>query len=257
MGHSSLRVWTLQDTGFPSVHNCESGRILADLKKIYRSFAERYHALIAREDYESHLLPAILAIDPLVGKDVIELGAGTGRVTSLIAPITQRLVISDISHHMLSFGQKHLSRMGLKNLSFSLESHLNLPFANHTADVIIAGWSFCYAALDAEAGWQPALEIALKEVERILRPGGKLILIESLGTGYEKPHTPEVLVDYLDYLNSNGFDSTWIRTDYCFKDKAEAKDLTAFFFGDAPMPMWETEKGMIVPECTGLWWKAY
>jgi len=91
----------------------------------------------------------------------------------------------------------------------------------------------------------------------VLRPRGTLILIESLGTGFTEPNRPQVLVDYLNYLDEHEFQSTWIRTDYCFRDQAEAKDLTHFFFGEDPMPMWGTENGIIVPECTGLWWKKF
>jgi ubiquinone/menaquinone biosynthesis C-methylase UbiE len=230
---------------------------LPDTKKIYQNEADRYQNLVAREDNQNNLLPAILRIDPLGGKDVIELGAGTGRLSCLLAPMVKSLVVSDISYPMLSVGKKCLKQIRSTHWNASLASHSALPFANGSADIIIAGWSFCYAAIDAGDDWVSALERALSEVERVLRPGGKLILVESLGTGYEDPHIPGVLVDYLGYLNTHGFDSTWIRTDYCFKDLAEADDLTTFFFGEDPMPMWETELGVIVPECTGLWWKDF
>ena len=82
-------------------------------------------------------------------------------------------------------------------------------------------------------------------------------MIESLGTGFSTPNQPDVLVDYLAYLDAHGFESTWVRTDYKFANLQEAQDLITFFFGDAPMPMWEAEGGVIVPECTGLWWKSF
>ena len=229
---------------------------MPDLKSIYKSEAERYQALVEREDYENHLLPAIRTIYPIEGKTIIELGAGTGRVSCLMAPYAQTLLAADISYHMLALGKHRLAKTNKKNWHLSLESHRALPFANQSADLVIAGWSFCYAALDAGEAWQSALENALDEVQRVLRPSGRLILIESLGTGFTAPRAPEVLVEYLNYLDAHGFDSTWIRTDYCFADREEAEGLTTFFFGDDPLPMWDSPQGVIVPECTGLWWKA-
>jgi ubiquinone/menaquinone biosynthesis C-methylase UbiE len=230
---------------------------LADHKDIYGSEAQKYQALVSREDYQGNLLPSILAIDPLHGKDVLELGAGTGRITCQVAPLVQKITASDVSHHMLRIGKICLTALGFNNWFLSLESHTALPFMSDSADVIIAGWSFCYAAIDAGENWQSGLEKALSEAGRVLRPGGKLILIESLGTGFESPHRPEVLRDYLDYLDKDGFASKRIRTDYRFKDFEEACDLTSFFFGDNPLSMWEGENGVIVPECTGLWWKDH
>ncbi len=230
---------------------------MPDLSHIYKSEAERYHALVSREDYQHNLLPAIMAIDSLIGKRVIELGAGTGRVSRLIAPLIDQLLAGDISHHMLAFAKKQLEGLPQMNWGLSLESHLALPFASDTADVILAGWSFCYAAIHIGENWRASLERALAEAKRVLKPVGKLILIESLGTGFERPHAPDVLVEYLDYLNTHGFESTWVRTDYYFNNKTEANQLTRFFFGVDPMPMQFTEAGVIVPECTGLWWKKF
>jgi SAM-dependent methyltransferase len=229
---------------------------LPDSLQIYQNDAQRYHTLISREDYEGNLLPAILKIDPLTDQDVIELGAGTGRLSCLIAPRVKSLLISDLSLPMLSIAIEKLVQMKLNNWHACLEAHHALPFTPCCADIVIAGWSFCYAAIHAKEDWERMLADALHQVDRILRPKGKLILIESLGTGFERPQAPAILQDYLGYLNENGFNSTWIRTDYCFKDLTEAQQLTRFFFGDDPMPMWQTDAGVIVPECTGIWWKG-
>lgn len=230
---------------------------MPELNNIYRSQAQRYHALVDREDYQANLLPAVLKITSLQGKDVLELGAGTCRISCQIAPLVKRLIVADGSFNMLKFGKQRLNRLGLDNWVLSLESHTDLPFINEIADVIIAGWSFCYAAIDAGDRWESALEQATSELARVIRPGGIVILIESLGTGFETPHRPEVLENYLAYLDSHGFESSWIRTDYLFKDQAEAEALTGFFFGETPMPMWKAQGGVIVPECTGLWWRKF
>ena len=228
---------------------------MTDTRQIYQNDAERYHALVSTEDHEGNLLPAILKIDALVGKDVIELGAGTGRLSFLIAPLVKSLLISDLSMHMLSKAVSQLKRMNLAHWYACLESHDALPFAPHSTDIVLAGWSFCYAAIYVGDNWEAQLEKVLAQVYTILRPKGKLILVESLGTGVETPHAPDVLRDYLGYLDSHEFTSDWIRTDYCFKNAVEAESLTRFFFGENPMPMIQTDAGVIVPECTGLWCK--
>jgi ubiquinone/menaquinone biosynthesis C-methylase UbiE len=222
-----------------------------------QGFVETYYELVSREDYEHNLLPAILDITHLEGKDVLELGAGTGRVSCLITPFVRSLIATDLSYPMLIFGKNHLCSQNLANWYLNLADHRALPFASQSADVILSGWSFHGVAINYAKGWQLALMQALSEVARVLRSGGITILIESLGTGYETPHTPEILVDYLDCLDSHGFESNWIRTDYLFEDKTKAIDLTSFFFGDDPMLMLESDTGVIVPECTGLWWKRF
>ncbi len=65
---------------------------------------------------------------------------------------------------------------------------------------------------------------------------GQLILIESLGTGHKYPQAPDVLVDYLKYLDLHGFIPDWIRTDYRFKTREATALTTSSLRG--PMPMW-------------------
>ncbi len=131
---------------------------MTDTQHIYQNDAERYHALVSREDHEGNLLPAILKIDPLFGRDVIELGAGTGRLSFIIAPLVKSLLISDLSMHMLSGAVSQLEGLNLNHWSACLESHNALPFAPQCADIVISGWSFCYAAIYTGDHWENLLE---------------------------------------------------------------------------------------------------
>jgi ubiquinone/menaquinone biosynthesis C-methylase UbiE len=95
----------------------------------------------------------------------------------------------------------------------------------------------------------------LGEMQRVVRPGGTVVLLESLGTGKEQPDPPSELLPYFAYLEAYGFQRDWIRTDYRFKDKAEAESSARFFFGDEMVAkIRENEQGVILPECTGIWW---
>ncbi len=89
----------------------------------------------------------------------------------------------------------------------------------------------------------------------MLRPGGTIIILETLGTGYETPHSPDSLMAYYAFLEEEeGFSSTWIRTDYQFESLTEAEALTRFFFGESMADKVISEDPVILPECTGIWW---
>ena len=91
-------------------------------------------------------------------------------------------------------------------------------------------------------------------MERLLRKGGTLVIIETLGTGENQPQAPEKLQGYYQYLESAGFDRTWIRTDYRFRSRSEASELVEFFFGEEMLPKIGPGDQPVLPECTGIWW---
>jgi len=221
-----------------------------------KSFPQTYHELVCREDYQHNLLGALQDISPLKDLEVLELGAGTGRVTRLIAPLAKSIVATDLSYPMLTFAKGFLKDLDPPNWQPIMADHQALPLKNDSVDLIISGWSFYRVAAGSKKNWQTSVNDALSRIAQILRPGGIIILIESLGTGHVQPHPPEDVADYLAYLDYLGFDLSWIRTDYCFQNLEEAKALTSFFWGDVGFPFWETEEGVILPECTGLWWKT-
>ena len=230
---------------------------MPDLFEIYSCHADGYERLVEREDYEGNLLQAIEKIRPLAGLDVLELGAGTGRVTGLLAPRVRSIRAYDASTHMLEAAHERLRLSGLTNWELEVADHLSFPAPESSADLAISGWSLCYAAIGQGDSWRDSLGQVLARVQRALRPGGVLIIIESLGTGFESPNPPDVLRDYLAHLGLIGFQSAWIRTDYRFTSLAEAEERMGFFFGPE-MAAQVRERGWVtVPECTGLWWKTY
>jgi ubiquinone/menaquinone biosynthesis C-methylase UbiE len=241
--------------GLPHLTDERRPSLMPDLKDIYAAEAERYDQLVTREDYRHNLLPAIQQVRPLAGLDVVELGAGTGRLTCLLAPFVKSLQACDASPAMLAVARARLNQMGATNWQTHVADHGHLPLAAGSADLAISGWSFCYAALDHPDHWRETLGQALSEVRRVLRSNGTFIILETLGTGFAVPHPPDTLKDYLAYLDGHGFRSTWLRTDYQFTSLAEAENLVRFFFGDELARQTVQENWVILPECTGLWWQ--
>jgi ubiquinone/menaquinone biosynthesis C-methylase UbiE len=225
-------------------------------KEVYEAHADQYERLIRREDYQNNLLAAIETYFPLdKNVDVIELGAGTGRLTRLLAPYVGSIKAFDSSAHMLGAAETSLRELGFTNWETGMADHRHIPVTDGSTDLVISGWSFCYLAVWGGADWGTALQDGLDEINRVLRPGGMALIIESLGTGTEKPRPPEHLVAYFDWLTEAGFERGWMRTDYRFESIGEAVELSTFFFG-AEMGQQVREKNWVVlPECTGIWWK--
>ena len=227
---------------------------MPDLQEIYRTRPDRYDELVSLEDWTGNLLPAIRSRVRLDDAVVVEFGAGTGRVTRLLAPHVRSIAAFDASRPMVDAAARRLARDGHANCSVSLADHRAVPAATGLADIAIAGWTISAIAV-AEKDWRPEVERALGEMRRVLRPGGTIVIIETLGTGWPAPHPPDSLLAYYDLLKSRAFEDTWVRTDYRFRDLEEARSLTRFFFGEGPLAALERrEDGVILPECTGLWW---
>jgi ubiquinone/menaquinone biosynthesis C-methylase UbiE len=226
-----------------------------DYQEIYARHGERYDRLVAREDCRGNILPALQAIRPLQGLTVVELGAGTGRLSRLLAPLVARIHLLDASRHMLDLAAHKLASSGLANWQVQVADNRSLPVEDHVADLAISGWSLGYLVGEYPESWRHEVEVALREMARILRPGGTIVILETLGTGHETPHPPtQGLADYYAFLEARGFSATWIRTDYCFASLQEAEELARFFFGDELAAEVVQNEWVILPECTGIWW---
>jgi ubiquinone/menaquinone biosynthesis C-methylase UbiE len=226
-----------------------------DLDAIYRSRAAEYDALVAREDHGGQIAQALGRLAPTMGRDVVELGAGTGRLTALVAQDANRVLAMDRSRHMLAYARVRLTRARLAHCMLATADHRQLPVADGVADLVLAGWTICYTVLDSGRAWQRSLGQALGEMRRVARPGATIVILETLGTGHEVPQAPDELLPYYQHLETAGFAQEWIRTDYRFASVEEAQRLVRFFFGDALADRVAAEGATVVPECTGIWWQ--
>ncbi len=225
-------------------------------QRIYRAHAAEYDLMVRREDYQGSLARALAEICPPDGLDVVEMGAGTGRLTRLIAPRARSVIAADAEPHMLETAARSLTAMGLRNVRLIAARNDALPLPAACADLAIEGWSFGHFDFGPAAGWRAAVEPAIAEMQRVLRPGGTAVLIETLGTGFETPHppTPELAAFYAYLEAERGFRHRWVRTDYRFESLEEAERLTRFFFLDELADRVRREGLIILPECTGIWW---
>lgn len=227
-------------------------------RRIYNSRAEEYERLVAREDHHGNLKPALARVRSLADLEVVELGAGTGRITRMLAPEVRHITAFDISAHMLAVAREMLCLDGLTGWRLAAADNRQLPLRDQTADLAIAGWSLGHSVGWYPESWRGEISRALAEMARVLRPDGTIILLETLGTNRETPLPPTPgLAEFFEWLEQkHGFQRTWIRTDYAFASVQEAVGLTRFFFGDDMAESIAAARSPIVPECTGIWWRT-
>jgi len=226
-----------------------------DYEQIYEHHTGEYDALVSAEDCDGNLLPAIEAIAPLSGATVVEVGVGTGRITRLLLPRVGRIIGVERSAAMLAVARRHLLAMESASWELHCADARALPVPSGFADLAIAGWVFGHLRYWMPEDWKESIGAAIAELRRALKPGGAMILIETLGTGRETPAPPSMeLEEYYRWLEGEqGMRRTSVRTDYLFPDVETAAKITGFFFGDGFAEQVRREAWTRVPECTGLW----
>ena len=102
---------------------------------------------------------------------VADLGAGEGTLAQLLAQRAEKVIAVDLSPKMVEFGQNLARQNGLANLEYRLGDIEEPPIDDSSLDLAI----FSQALHHAEHP-QRALDAAL----RILKPGGRLIILDLL-----------------------------------------------------------------------------
>lgn len=227
-------------------------------KNIYANHADLYEQLVVREDQQGNLFSALNDIQSMDGIDVVEFGAGTGRITRLLSVMVNKIFAFDIAPAMLREARDYLETTGMTNWGVSQGDNHRMPVASNSADVVIEGWSFGHVTGWHADDWRNHVDAMLAEMERIVKPQGTIILIETMGTGNRQPHPPsDGLAELYQYWQAeHGFEYRWIRTDFQFASLEEADESVRFFFGDELADKVVADGKVILPECTGIWWKT-
>jgi ubiquinone/menaquinone biosynthesis C-methylase UbiE len=115
------------------------------------------------------------ALDPQAGERVLEIGPGTGYYTFDVAArlgSSGRIEIFDIQQEMLDHVMREADRRGVANVHSTQGDAQELPFEEASVDGVV---------LVTVLGEIPDQEKALREIARVLRPGGRLVVGELFG----------------------------------------------------------------------------
>src|SRR6056297_2029311 len=107
---------------------------------------------------------------------VMDLGTGTGDMAVRIARKNNEIDVTgyDFSSSMLNVAEKKAEKYRVSNAHFVEGDAAEMPFSDNEFDVV--GISFAFRNITFK---NPNTSLYLKEILRVLKPGGKLIIVES------------------------------------------------------------------------------
>jgi SAM-dependent methyltransferase len=222
--------------------------------EIYQSHSCEYDELVNHEDYKGNLRKYLLDNFDFDGKTVIELGAGTGRVTDIYAARADRIFLFDKSRHMIEKAKENLHDHS-KKIRYDIKDNMDIENVKIKANIVLEGWSFGHTISENRSQIYQTANKLISDCKSMLIEKGTIIIMETLGTNTENPKAPsEYLLKFYNMLESEyGFRKKILRTDYRFVSNAEAKRITGYFFGsDFEKNLFFDEVG-IVKEFTGVW----
>ncbi|HTI69918.1 MAG TPA: metalloregulator ArsR/SmtB family transcription factor [Candidatus Limnocylindria bacterium] len=116
--------------------------------------------------------------------DVADLGSGEGLLAELLARRCRRVIAVDNSEKMVEFGSRKAQKNGLNNLEFRLGNLETPPIEPSSVDLVILSQALHHAE---------APDRALQAALQILRPGGRLLLLDLARHRFEQ--APELYGD--------------------------------------------------------------
>jgi demethylmenaquinone methyltransferase/2-methoxy-6-polyprenyl-1,4-benzoquinol methylase len=158
------------------------------VRRLFATIADRYDLITVVLSYgqdQRWKRGLVGLVDVRADTHALDLACGTGDIAFQLAERGARTVGLDVTIRMLQ-----LARRRQRSVSFVTGDMMALPFPDGAFDVVTTGYGLRNV---------PAIEAALGEVRRVLRPEGTLLSLD-----FNRPSNAAVRAVYLGYLTVVG-----------------------------------------------------
>ncbi|GEM_PF-65866 len=101
----------------------------------------------------------------------LDISTGGGHMALGMAPHVERIVVSDLTPRMLAAAQAYLASHGVSNATYVIADAEALPFLDETFDIV---------TVRIAPHHYPHIRTAVREMARVLKPGGRLALVDNI-----------------------------------------------------------------------------
>ena len=108
---------------------------------------------------------------------IADIGAGEGTLSLLLAQRAERVIAVDNSEKMVEYGTEAARKSGVGNIEYRVGDLEELPVASGSVDVALFSQSLHHALHPQDA---------VKEAWRILKPGGRVMILDLQKHGFEE-----------------------------------------------------------------------
>jgi len=158
--------------------NRRQDKVRAYFNELAGKFGKQY---VPGRSWQGLAETLLMLAPPLV---IADLGAGEGTVSQLLARRAKNVIAVDNSEKMVEFGSELARSHGVSNLEYRLGDLEDLPIERESVDVAFFSQSLHHAQHPPRA---------LAEASRILKPGGRIIILDLV-----RHHFEEARVLYAD-----------------------------------------------------------
>lgn len=157
----------------------EKDKIDSSYDRVARKYADVFTDIKVREDEWNWLMKHF----PKNKKPVVlDIGCGNGALLKELSPIIEKGIGVDASKGILEIAKE--THKELNNLKFEIIGGPKILLEDQSVDVVISLLSFRY--LD----WDPLMD----EIKRVLRPGGKVLIIDMITVPVKWFEFPDLLI---------------------------------------------------------------
>jgi SAM-dependent methyltransferase len=168
---------------------------------------------------------------------VLDVGAGDGFTAEALSSPERAVVAVEPATGMIRTDRP---------LAWAAGVATALPLRSASVDAAYATWAYFFTG----PGWDPSP--GLSELDRVVRRGGPLVIIDNLGGDEFSAMAPHDIHADVEQWAALGFDLTELETSFEFESLDDARLLLTHFFGPVPEDKVRTSIGYRVGAFTRL-----